>query len=70
MFKIFKPYMLLLLILLASSSIAMTEKYTGFKLRRLMDDFPSLKPQIQARLDKSVMDSGLTELANNYLQLG
>jgi integrase len=55
---------------LGHTTVAMTEKYTGFKLRRLMDDFPSLKPQIQARLDKSVMDSGLTELANNYLQLG
>ena len=55
---------------LGHTTVAMTEKYTGFKLRRLMDDFPSLKPQIQARLDKSVMDSGLTGLANNYLQLG
>jgi integrase len=55
---------------LGHTTVAMTEKYTGFKLRRLMDDFPSLKPQIKARLDKSVMDSGLTGLANNYLQLG
>ena len=55
---------------LGHTSVSMTEKYTKVKLRRLMDDFPSLKPQIQARLNKSIMDSGLTGLANSYLQLG
>ena len=52
------------------TSVKTTEKYTGFKLRRLMADFPSIAPKIELRLQKSTMDSGLNSLASNYLQLG
>ena len=47
----------------------MTEKYTKVKLRRLMDDFPSIATQIKMRLDKT-NDIGLDSLGSNYLQLG
>ena len=52
------------------TSVKTTEKYTGFKLRRLMADFPSIAPKIELRLQKSTLDSGLNSLASNYLQLG
>ena len=55
---------------LGHSSVQMTEKYTNVKLRRLMDDFPTLRPQIQMRLEKTTMDTGLDSLGINYLQLG
>jgi len=55
---------------LGHASVTMTEKYTKFKLRRLMDDFPSISPQIQMRLDKTTKDIGLDSLGSNYLQLG
>jgi len=52
------------------TSVKTTEKYTGFKLRRLMADFPSIATKIELRLQKSTLDSGLNSLASNYLQLG
>ena len=52
------------------TSVKMTEKYTKFNLRRLMNDFPSIAPMIQMRLGKSTMDKGLNRIALNYLQLG
>ena len=52
------------------TSVKTTEKYTGFKLRRLMADFPSIAPKIELRLQKSTLDSGLNSLASNHLQLG
>ena len=52
------------------TSVKTTEKYTGFKLRRLMADFPSIATKIELRLQKSTLDSGLNSLAFNYLQLG
>ena len=55
---------------LGHSSVQMTEKYTNVKLRRLMDDFPTLRTQIQMRLEKTTMDTGLDSLGSNYLQLG
>jgi len=55
---------------LGHASVTMTEKYTNFKLRRLMDDFPSLRPRIKMRLDKTTKDVGLDSLGSNYLQLG
>ena len=55
---------------LGHASVTMTEKYTKFKLRRLMDDFPSIAPQIKTRLKKTTLDTGLDSLGSNYLQLG
>ena len=52
------------------TSVKTTEKYTGFKLRRLMADFPSIATKIELRLQKSTLDSGLNSLASNHLQLG
>jgi len=52
------------------SSVSMTEKYTKVKLRRLMDDFPTIAPQIKMRLDKTTKDIGLDSLGSNYLQIG
>jgi len=52
------------------SSVSMTEKYTKVKLRRLMDDFPSIAPQIKMRVEKTTKDIGLDSLGSNYLQLG
>jgi len=51
------------------TSVKMTEKYTKFKLRRLMQDFPSIAPTIELRLKKGSMDSGLNTLALNHLQI-
>ena len=55
---------------LGHASVTITEKYTKFKLRRLIDDFTSIAPQIKMRLKKTTMDTGLDSPANNYLQLG
>jgi integrase len=55
---------------LGHASVQMTEKYSKFKLRRLMDDFPSIAPQIKIRLEKTTIDSGLNSFGNKYLQLG
>ena len=41
------------------TSVKMTEKYTKFKLRRLIDDFPSIADQIERRLSYSSLDTGL-----------
>ena len=51
------------------TSVKMTEKYTKFKLRRLMQDFPSIAPKIELRLKKGSMDLGLNKLALNQLQI-
>lgn len=51
------------------TSVKMTEKYTKFNLRRLMNDFPSIASMIQIRLEKSTMDNGLNNIALNHLQL-
>jgi integrase len=51
------------------TSVKMTEKYTKFKLRRLMHCFPSIAPKIELRLKKGSMDLGLNKLALNQLQL-
>tara|TARA_Y100000593_G_scaffold80711_1_gene150726 strand:+ start:640 stop:1776 length:1137 start_codon:yes stop_codon:yes gene_type:complete len=52
------------------TSIKMTEKYTKFKIRRLMDDFPTLQPMIEKRLDKRAFDRGLSRIGSKYLQIG
>ena len=51
------------------TSVKMTEKYTKFKLRRLMQDFPSIATTIELRLKKGSMDMGLNELVLNQLQI-
>ena len=44
------------------SSVVMTEHYTRFNLRKLMDDFPSLKERIALRLTPPMEDSYFTNL--------
>ena len=44
------------------SSVAMTEHYTRFNLRKLMDDLPSLKERIALRLTPPMEDSYFTNL--------
>ncbi len=46
------------------SSVVMTEHYTRFNLRKLMDDFPSLKERINLRLTPPSEDSYFTTLLN------
>ena len=38
-------------------SVTMTEKYTKFNLRRLIDDFPTLTKYIEQRLERHVQDN-------------
>ena len=45
------------------SSVVMTEKYAKFNLRKLRDDFPSLKERINLRLTPSE-DKYFTTLLN------
>ena len=44
------------------SSVVMTEHYTRFNLRKLMDDFPSLKERIALILIPPMEDSCFTNL--------
>ena len=44
------------------SSVVMTEKYAKCNLRRLQDDFPSLKERIALRLVPPTEDSYFTNL--------
>ena len=44
------------------SSVVMTEHYTRFNLRKLMDDFPSLKERIALRLTPPNEDKYFTTL--------
>ena len=46
------------------SSVVMTEKYAKFNLRKLRDDFPSLKDRINLRLTKPSEDKYFTTLLN------
>ena len=46
------------------SSVVMTEKYAKFNLRKLRDDFPSLKERINLRLTPPSEDSYFTTLLN------
>ena len=46
------------------SSVVMTEHYTRFNLRKLMDDFPSLKERIALRLVPPTDDSYFIKLLN------
>ena len=39
------------------TSVTMTEKYTKFNLRRLIDDFPTLTKYIEQRLERHVQDN-------------
>ena len=44
------------------SSVVMTEKYAKFTLRKLRDDFPSLKDRINLRLTPPNEDKYFTAL--------
>ena len=44
------------------ASVVMTEKYAKFNLRKLRDDFPSLKERINLRLTKPIEDKYFTTL--------
>ena len=46
------------------SSVVMTEKYAKFNLRKLRDDFPSLKERINLRLTPPSEDKYFTTLLN------
>ena len=46
------------------SSVVMTEKYAKFNLRKLRDDFPSLKERINLRLTPPNEDKYFTTLLN------
>ncbi len=46
------------------SSVVMTEKYARFNLRKLRDDFPSLKDRINLRHTPPSDDSYFTKLLN------
>ena len=46
------------------SSVVMTEKYAKFNLRKLRDDFSSLKDRINLRLTPPKEDSHFTMLLN------
>ena len=46
------------------TSVMMTEKYANFNLRKLKDDFPSLKDRINLRLTKPSEDKYFTTLLN------
>jgi len=46
------------------ASVVMTEKYAKFNLRKLRDDFPSLKERINLRLTPPSEDSYFTTLLN------
>jgi hypothetical protein len=46
------------------SSVVMTEKYAKFNLRKLRDDFPSLKDNINLRLTSPNEDKYFTALLN------
>ena len=46
------------------SSVVMTEKYAKFNLRKLRDDFPSLKDRINLRLTTPNEDKYFTTLLN------
>ena len=47
---------------ISHSSVVMTEKYAKSNLRRLQDDFPSLKERIALRLTPPMEDSYFTNL--------
>ena len=46
------------------SSVVMTEKYAKFNLRKLRDDFPSLRDRINLRLTPPSEDKYFTNLLN------
>ena len=46
------------------SSVVMTEKYAKFNLRKLRDDFPSLRDRINLRLTPPSEDKYFTTLLN------
>ena len=46
------------------ASVVMTEKYAKFNLRKLRDDFPSLKERINLRLTPPNEDKYFTTLLN------
>jgi len=46
------------------SPVVMTEKYAKFNLRKLRDDFPSLKESINLRLTSPNEDKYFTTLLN------
>jgi len=46
------------------TSVMMIEKYAKFNLRKLRDDFPSLKDRINLRLTPPSDDSYFTKLLN------
>ena len=46
------------------ASVVMTEKYAKFNLRKLRDDFPSLKDRINLRLTPPNEDKYFTTLLN------
>lgn len=54
---------------LGHSTIKETEKYAKFELRRIMDDFPTLAPKIQERLNQGVPNGTLDALGSKHLFL-
>ena len=46
------------------SSVVMTERYAKFNLRKLRDDFPSLKNRINLKLTPSSKNKYFTKLLN------
>jgi len=46
------------------ASVKQTEKYANFNIRRIMDDFPSLKKIIKERLNRAKISTGFAHLLN------
>ena len=46
------------------ASVKQTEKYANFNIRRIMDDFPSLRKIIEERLNRAKISTGFAHLLN------
>ena len=47
------------------ASVKQTEKYANFNIRRIMDDFPSLRKIIEERLNRAKISTGFAHLLND-----